>query len=165
LAYVVFHSFFNDAQALEIFSQMNNRFPNKRPDCEVILDVEQSWTLNENEFRIESELNSLFELGFKGKNFLIHSNLESKFIAIKAKKLTRREFCALETLNNSEHNPNLIQKFLAKLKNYKITNFELKTELIDCLVNLMRKYSNLAKLLNLLELNVIYTLHSLIKNN
>jgi Zyg-11 family protein len=144
---------------------MTNRVPNKRPDCKVILEAKQSWALNEDEFRIESELNSLFELGFKGTGFLIHSILESKFVAVKAKKLTRREFSALETTNNYQHNPNLIQKFLAKLKNYKITNFELRTKLIDCLVSLIRKYSNLAKILNLLELNAIYCLYSLIENN
>jgi hypothetical protein len=152
-------------QALEIFSRMTNRVPSKRPNCEVILEAEQSWALNENEFDIEHELNFVFESVFKGKNFLIHSILESKFIAIKEKIMARRESSALETLNNYEHNPNLVQKFLAKLKNFNIISFELRTKLIECLVDLMQKYSNLFEILQSLEQNAISCLHSLIENN
>ncbi len=143
---------------------MTNRVPSKRPNCEVILEAEQSWALIENEFDIELELNYVFESGFKGKYFLIHSILESKFIAIKAKNMAKRESSALETLNNYEHNPNLVQKFLAKLKNFNIISFELRTKLIECLVNLMQKYSNLFEILQSLQQNAISCLHFLIEN-
>jgi hypothetical protein len=94
---------------------MTNKVPAKRPNCEIILEAEQSWALNENEFNIENELNPIFESEYKGKNFfLIHSILESKFIAIKAKKIERRQSFALETLNNFIHKPELIRKFLAE---------------------------------------------------
>jgi Zyg-11 family protein len=154
-------------QALEIYSQMTNKVPVKRPNCEVILKAQQSWALHETEFNIENELNLVFESEseFKGNNLLIHAILESKFIAIKAKKIERRQSSALETLNNFEHKLDIIEKFLVKLKNYSITNFELRTKLIDCLVNLMKKYSNSTKILNSLELNAISCLYSFIENN
>jgi hypothetical protein len=152
-------------EALEIYSQMTNKVPAKRPNCEGILKEEKSWALRENEFNIENELNLVFESEYKGNNSFILTILESKFIAIKAKNIERRQSSALETLNNFIHKPELIQKFLAKLKNYTITNFELRTKLIDFLINLMKKYSNLAKILNQLELNAISCLYSFIENN
>jgi hypothetical protein len=144
---------------------MTNKVPAKRPNCEGILEEEKTWALHENEFNIENELNLVFESEYKRNNSFILTILESKFIAIKAKNIVKRQSSALETLNNFIHKPELIQKFLAKLKNYTITNFELRTKLIDFLINLMKKYSNLAKILNQLELNAISCLYSFIENN
>ncbi len=98
---------------------MTVRIPSKRPNCEVILEAQQSWALHENEFDIENELNSVFEFGLKGKYFLIHSILESKFITIKAKNISIKESSVLETLINYEHKPDINQKFLGKLKKLK----------------------------------------------
>jgi Zyg-11 family protein len=144
---------------------MTNRVPSKRPNCEKILEMKELWSLNENEFNIEKELNTLFESGCKGKNFLIHSILESKLISIKAKKLAKRESSALDTLCKHEDKPDLIQKFLVHLKNYRINDFELRTNLIDSVVDLMRKYSNLVEILILVLKNAIACLYSLIEND
>lgn len=152
-------------QSLEFFSLMTNRVPAKRPYCETILEKQELWALNENEFRIENGLNSLYEFGFKGKNFLIHSILESKFISLKAKKMAISESSALQTLNEFEHKPDFIQKYLVHLKNHWINDFDLRTNLIDSIVNLMRKYSNLVEVLKLVLMNSITCLYSLIEND
>jgi Zyg-11 family protein len=142
---------------------MTNRVPSKRPDCKKILEMKELWSLNENEFNIEKELNTLLESGCKGKNFLIHSILESKLISLKRKKMAIRESSALDTLRKYEDKPDLIQKFLVHLKNYRINDFELRTNLIDSVVDLMRKYSNLVKILELVLKNAIACLYSLVE--
>jgi predicted GH43/DUF377 family glycosyl hydrolase len=98
---------------------MTIRIPSKRPNCEVILEAQQSWALHENEFDIENELNSVFESGFKGKYFFIHSILESKFVTIKAKNISIKESSALEKLINYEHKPDINQTLLGKFKKFK----------------------------------------------
>jgi hypothetical protein len=144
---------------------MTNRVPSKRPNCEKILEMKELWSLNENEFNIEKELNNLFEFGCKSKNFLIHSILESKLISIKGKKMAIRESSALDSLRKYEDKPDLIQKFLVHLKNYRINDFELRTNLIDSVVDLMRKHSNVVEILILVMKNAIACLYYLFEND
>jgi hypothetical protein len=52
--------------------------PQKRPNCEQILERKKQWALNEEEFEIDEELKKELIPKLVGKNQLIFSILKSK---------------------------------------------------------------------------------------
>jgi hypothetical protein len=57
---------------------MTARLPNKRPDCEKILEKKNSWALIEEEFEINNELKKELILKLNNENEIIFSVLKSK---------------------------------------------------------------------------------------
>jgi hypothetical protein len=53
---------------------MTAKLPNKRPDCEKILEKKNSWALNEEEFEINGELKKELD----DENKIVFSILKSK---------------------------------------------------------------------------------------
>jgi Zyg-11 family protein len=141
---------------------MTSRYTDKRPNCEEILEDKDLWALDENDFDLENALGTSIESELKGKNFLIHHILESKLIAIKTRVNQKsKESSAIETLNLFKNKPDFIQKFLVQLKDFKPTNSEIRTNYIDSIVLLMRKYPNSADI----QLNTIECLYSIVESH
>jgi hypothetical protein len=139
---------------------MTYRFPSLRPNCEAILKAKELWAVNENDFDFENQIKIVYDSELEDRKCLIHSILESKFIAIKVNMIEKREASALEILNLYEHKPDFIRKFLAHLKDYKKINFDLRTNLIELIVVLMSKYLRITDL----QLNAIVCIYSFIEN-
>jgi hypothetical protein len=148
-------------QASEFSSDMTNRKPSKRPNCETILEAKHLWALNEHEFDIENELKNFFDSKFEDKNLFIYSILESKYISIRIEMIDKSEYSVIETFNLWDSKPNFLQKFLVNLKDKRITNMEIRTHLIDSIVGLMRRNSDSIEI----QLNAIACLYSLIEND
>lgn len=140
---------------------MANRKPSKRPNCEMILEAKHLWALNQYEFDIENELKNFFNSKFEKKNLFIYSILELKFIAIRIEMIDKSESSVIETLNLWNSKPNFLQKLLVNLKDKRIINMEIRTNLIDSIVGLMRRYSDSIEI----QLNAIACLYSLIEND
>ncbi len=64
--------------SLELCNEMTARLPNKRPDCEKILEKKNSWALIEEEFEINNELKKELILKLNNENEIIFSVLKSK---------------------------------------------------------------------------------------
>ncbi len=57
---------------------MLNPLPQRRPNCEEILNRKNSWTLNEDEFEIDEKVKKELNLKMDDENQLIFSKLKSK---------------------------------------------------------------------------------------
>jgi len=63
---------------IELCDDMTRFVPNKRPNCEQILERKKQWALNEEEFEIDDELKKELIPKLVGENQLIFSILKSK---------------------------------------------------------------------------------------
>jgi Zyg-11 family protein len=114
-----------------------------------MLEAKHLWALNDddfdsadkNGFDLENEIKMTLDSKLGEKSFL-HSILESKFIAIKLKMMNKRESSAKETIHLHEKDPDFIRNFLAHLRIHEIINSELRTNLIDSILLLLKKHSN-----------------------
>jgi hypothetical protein len=127
-------------QALEIYSQMTDNVPSKRPNCQEILEKRYLWAINEDDFDIQTEKKLALNSRLEDESF-IYSIIESKFIAINVKTIYRR-ISSIETLFHPENGPDFIQRNLAHLKIHKITDSKIRTEVIDSIFDLMSKNLN-----------------------
>jgi hypothetical protein len=64
--------------ALDLYVDMLNPLPQRRPNCEEILNRKNSWTLNEDEFEIDEKVKKELNLKMDDENQLIFSKLKSK---------------------------------------------------------------------------------------
>ncbi len=65
-------------ESLELCNEMTARFPQKRPDCEDILNRKNSWVLNGEEFEINDELKKELIPKIVDENQIVFSILKSK---------------------------------------------------------------------------------------
>jgi hypothetical protein len=144
-------------RALELFNEMTNDLPEKRPDCEEILYRQNLWALKEIE--IENELRNIVKSGVMSKDIYIYSILESKLeeyfrtnalknqdlgLDLDFKKRLKENFQSLneaKSMNSCEENEVLFLQSLYHLIVYSEKNFETNIDLIDLLINQMKNYS------------------------
>jgi serine/threonine protein kinase len=134
-------------QALELYSHMTDNVPGKRPDCVEILESKHLWALdgddfdskNENDFNSENEIKMVLDSILEEKIF-VHSILESLLITIQMKKINEGKLSNWETSILHEKTSDFIRKFLDQIKIHKIINSKLRTNLIDSILVLMRKF-------------------------
>jgi hypothetical protein len=67
--------------AIELYDDMTRQLPRKRPNCEEVLKIKNSWSLSETEFAIDNELEANREAiisGLNDENRIIFSIFDSK---------------------------------------------------------------------------------------
>ncbi len=64
--------------ALDLYVDMLHPLPQRRPNCEEILQRKTQWALNEEEFEVDDELKKELIPKLVGENQLIFSILKSK---------------------------------------------------------------------------------------
>jgi len=65
---------------------MTQMLPQKRPNCEEILERKKKWALNEKEFEINDEFEKIIDSKGRENELTIYSMLRSKMISDKAIK-------------------------------------------------------------------------------
>ncbi len=73
-------------ESFELCNEMAARLPQKRPDCDDILEKKNSWALNEREFEINDELEKIIDSKESENELTIYLFLRSKMISDKAIK-------------------------------------------------------------------------------
>jgi hypothetical protein len=129
---------------------MTNNVPSKRPDCEEMLKSMDLWALNDddfdsangNGFDLENERKTVLDSKLEEEKSFLHSILESKFLAIKLKMMNKKETSVLKTLDLNEKDPDFIRKFLAHLKLEEIIHSKMRSNLVDSMIVILRKYSD-----------------------
>lgn len=145
---------------------MTQIIPDKRPNCEEILEGKHFWSLDEDESEIEIPIIDILKSQNEDELTFFHSMLESKLIEIidfgieNTKNCsTRREFTT-KLLLSLIHRPPIVMSCLSHLYDDTLTFCESSSDLIELLVIVMRNHTNIADI----QLNAIKCMHNLTKD-